>query len=337
MIVWIGFILLVCIFLAIDLGIFNKQSHEIGTAEAFRWTSLWVSISMLFSVFVYFAYENNWMGIGQTVGHPSSGMHAALTYLTGYIVELSLSMDNIFVIAVIFSYFGIPKKYQHRVLFWGILGAVIFRGLFIGAGAWLISHFDFMLYIFGVILLWTAWKMMRAGQSHEVHPEDNIVVKAFRKILPVTRNIYEEQFFVKRNGKIVAMTPLFLALLVVETSDIMFAFDSIPAIFAITTDPFIVFTSNIFAILGLRSMYFVLASVLDKFEHLKYSLAVILAFVGLKMVVFHPLHIDIPEWVSLLVILLLLAVGVISSVIKSKRLEDNKKEHPAKVEKEIYP
>lgn len=163
--------------------------------------------------------------------------------------------------------------------------------------------------------------MMRSGQSPDVHPEDNIVVRIFRRFLPVTRKIYEEKFFIKRHDRIIAMTPMFLALLVVETSDIMFAFDSIPAIFAITSDPFIVFTSNIFAILGLRSMYFVLASVLDKFEHLKYSLAVILAFVGVKMVVFHPLHIDVPEWVSLLVILILLIIGVISSLIKSQRLK----------------
>ena len=334
MAVWLGFILLVVLMLALDLGVFNRRSHVISTREALRWTSLWVSVSLLFSVFVFFAYDRAWFGIGEEVGHPSRGIDAALTFLTGYIVELSLSMDNIFVIAVIFSYFGIPKQYQHRVLFWGILGAVIFRGLFIAAGAYLVAHFDWVLYVFGAILLWTAYKMLKSNSDEEIHPDDNILLRFFRKFLPVTKQMRGDHFFVKRNNRIVAMTPMFVALIVVETTDVMFAFDSIPAIFAITSDPFLVFTSNIFAILGLRSMYFVLASLLDKFEYLKYSLAAILAFVGIKMVALHPLHIKLEQWVSLTLIVTLLAAGIIASWLKEradKRKEEKKSdEHSPK-------
>ncbi len=317
MAVWIGFILFVFVALALDLGVFNKAAHKISTREAFKWTSLWVSLSLMFSGFVYFGYDNHWLGLGDTVGHDVGGMNAALTYLTGYIIEQSLSMDNIFVIAVIFNYFKIPQKYQHRVLFWGILGALVFRGAMIGAGVFLVEKFDFIMYVFGGILLWTAYKMIKGGED-DIHPEENPLLLQLRKFLPVTKMMKGEQFFVRRAGRVVAMTPLFVALIVVETTDVMFAFDSIPAIFAITTDPFLVFTSNIFAILGLRSLYFVLASLLDKFEYLKYSLAAILAFVGLKMLVLHPLHIEMQEWTSLVVIVVLLAGGILYSVQASK-------------------
>ncbi len=318
MLVWIGFILLICMFLALDLGVFNKEPHKISTKEALRWTALWVSMSLLFSGFIYFAYENHWFGIGETIGLPSTGWDAALTYLTGYIVEQSLSLDNVFVIAVIFSYFHIPQKYQHRVLFWGIIGALFFRGIMIWAGAILVAQFDWVMYIFGLILLWTAYKMLKSDDE-EIHPESNPVVIQLRKILPVTKNIRREHFFVKWKGKTVAMTPLFVALVVVETTDIMFAFDSIPAIFSITKDPFIVFTSNIFAILGLRSLYFVLASMLDKFKYVKYSLVIILTFVGIKMLVFHPLDIVLPEWVSLAFIVVVLGAGILFSMWKDKQ------------------
>ncbi len=320
MIVWIAFILFVIAALAFDLGVLNKEPHVVSTREAFRWTSIWVSLALLFSVFIYFGYENHWLGLGETIGHDIGGAKAAITYLTGYIIEESLSMDNIFVIAVIFGYFKIPPKYQHRVLFWGILGALFFRGLLIGVGAYLVEHFHFVLYIFGAILLWTAYKMIKGGDE-DIHPEENPVVLQLRKFLPVTKLMKGEQFFVRRFGRIVAMTPLFVALVVVETTDVMFAFDSIPAIFAITTDPFLVFTSNIFAILGLRSLYFVLASLLDKFAYLKYSLASILGFVGLKMLVMEPLEIDLPEWTSLVVIVVFLATGILVSLRKSKQKE----------------
>ncbi|MBI5913743.1 MAG: TerC family protein [Bacteroidetes bacterium] len=320
MIVWVGFIVLISIFLALDLGVFNKEPHKISTKEALRWTSLWVSLSLLFSVFIYFAYEHHWLGIGLEIGDDVGGSKAAITYLTGYIIEQSLSMDNIFVIAVIFSYFQIPQKYQHRVLFWGIIGALVFRGLMIAAGAFLVERFEWIIYVFGAILLWTAYKMLKSDDE-QIHPEKNPVVLQLRKFLPVTKSIRREHFFVKWKGKTIAMTPLFVALVVVETTDVMFAFDSIPAIFAITKDPFIVFTSNIFAILGLRSLYFVLASFIDKFEYVKISLVIILAFVGIKMLVFTPLHIELPEWFSLAVIVLLLAGGILLSIWKEKKKE----------------
>lgn len=320
MIVWIGFLLLIFGCLALDLGVFNKEAHKITTKEALRWTSLWVSLSLLFSVFIYFAYENHWFELGLKQGRPMGGMDAALTYLTGYVIEESLSLDNIFVMAVIFSYFQIPQKYQHRVLFWGILGALFFRGVMIAAGAYLVEQFEVVIYLFGAILIWTAYKMLKSG-SEDIHPDENPVVLQLRKFLPVTKSLRGEHFFIKRNGRILAMTPLFVALIVVETTDIMFAFDSIPAIFAITTDPFLVFTSNIFAILGLRSLYFVLASILDKFAYVKYSLAAILAFVGLKMLVLHPLHLDLPVWVSLVVIVVLLGGGVLYSLFHQKKEE----------------
>jgi tellurite resistance protein TerC len=320
MIVWIGFLILIFCCLALDLGVFNKEPHKISTKEALRWTTVWVSLSLLFSVFIYFAYENHWFDLGIRNGHVTGGMDAALTYLTGYVIEESLSMDNIFVIAVIFSYFQIPQKYQHRVLFWGILGALFFRGIMIAAGSYLVEQFEVVIYLFGAILIWTAYKMLKSN-SDDIHPDENPVVLQLRKFLPVTKSMKGEQFFVRKNGKIMAMTPLFVALIVVETTDIMFAFDSIPAIFAITTDPFIVFTSNIFAILGLRSLYFVLASILDKFAYVKYSLAAILAFVGLKMLVLHPLHLDLPVWVSLVVIVMLLGGGVLYSWFHQKKEE----------------
>jgi tellurite resistance protein TerC len=322
MIVWVGFIVLVFLFLALDLGILNREPHKITTKEALRWTTLWVSLSLLFSVFIYFGYENHWLGIGQTIGHDTGGMKAAIAYLTGYIVEQSLSMDNIFVIAVIFTYFKIPQIYQHRVLFWGILGALIFRGVMIAAGAYLVEKYDFVTYLFGVILLWTAYKMLKSGND-DIHPDENPIVLQLRKFLPITKSIRQERFFIKRGGRIIAATPLFVALIVVETTDIMFAFDSIPAIFAITTDPFIVFTSNIFAILGLRSLYFVLSTVLDKFELVKYSLVVILAFVGLKMIFLH--HFHLPEWVSLAFIVLCLGGGIGLSILRDKKALKNHK------------
>ena len=286
MIIWTGFILLILILLGIDLGVLNKNPHNVTTKEALRWTGLWVSLSLLFSVFIYFAYTNNWLPQGS---NPLTGKEAVITYLTGYLVEQSLSIDNIFVIAIIFSYFNIPQANQHRVLFWGILGAIIFRGLMIGVGAVLMESFTWIVYIFGIILLYAAYKMLKSGTHESIHPENNPTIKLVKRFFPVTTKFHGDHFFIKE-GKLWVATPLFIALMVVETTDIMFAFDSIPAIFAITTDPFIVFTSNIFAILGLRSLYFVLAAFIDKFEYLKYSLVAILAFVGIKMLVSHQIH-----------------------------------------------
>lgn len=321
MLLWIGFITFICILLALDLGVFNRQSHVISAKEALGWTSLWVTISLLFSFFVYFGYRDHWFGLGMELGHPLPPETAVLKYLTGYLVEQSLSIDNIFVIAVIFSYFHIPKQYQHRVLFWGIVGAIVFRGVMILAGAFLIERFNFITYVFGAILLYSAYKMLDTDHD-KVDPNKNPLVNFFKRYFPVVRTIHKEHFFIKRMGKTVA-TPLFIALLVVETTDIMFAFDSIPAIFAITADPFLVFSSNIFAILGLRSMYFVLVSVLNRFKYLQYSLVLILVFVGIKMLLIHFVH--LPEWLSFVVILTMLGGGILFSLFKENDEAKTKK------------
>lgn len=312
MAIWIGFLALVFILLALDLGVFNKNPHAITTREALGWTGLWVSLSLLFSIFVFFAYRNEWVPNADGL----SGQTAVLKYLTGYLVEQSLSMDNIFVIAMIFAYFKVPRQYQHRVLFWGILGALFFRGLMIGLGVILIKKFAWLTYVFGFFLLYSAYKMWATDEG--VHPNKNPVIKWAKRFFPVTKQFEGEHFFVRRRH-ILAATPLFIALLVVETTDIMFAFDSIPAIFAITTDPFLVFTSNIFAILGLRSLYFVLASIIDKFRYLQYSLVFILAYVGVKMLLVH--HVEMPEWLSLGVIALSLAIGVMFSLWRKRKDE----------------
>jgi len=304
MTLWILFLILIFFLLALDLGLFNRESHVISTREALGWTGLWVGLSLLFSIFIYFAYEEGWQA------SELSGRAAVLKYLTGYLVEKSLSLDNIFVIAMIFAYFKIPERYQHRVLFWGILGALFFRGLMIGVGVVLIHQFSWIIYVFGVLLLYSAYKMLRSGES--IHPNHNPVLKWMRRFFPVTKNFHGQRFFVRRRH-ILAATPLFVALIVIETTDIMFAVDSIPAIFAITTDPFLIFTSNIFAILGLRSMYFVLSSMLSRFYYLKYSLVGILFFVGIKMLLSH--SIEFPEWLSLVVIVVLLGGGIAYSLL----------------------
>src|SRR5690606_37804692 len=276
MIVWISFILLIILCLALDLGVFNKEDHVIGTKEAAKWTSVWVGLALAFSGVVY------WLFDAELVANPTglSPGEAWITYLTGYIFELSLSIDNVFVIAVIFSSFKIPAKYQHRVLFWGILGAVVFRALMIVFGVALINRFDWMIYIFGAFLLFTAFKMIK-GDS-ETDPHDTWYYKLLVKVFPITQERNGHDFFIVKNVKRSAPS-LFTALVVIEFPDIMYALDSIPAILAITQDEFIVFTSIILAILGLRSMFFLIVGMLEKFRFIHYSLAIILGFVGLKM------------------------------------------------------
>ena len=309
--IWILFISVICVFLAIDLGVLNPKPHVVHASEALKWTALWTSLALGFAAFLYFGYERHWLGLGQTVGLVDlDGREAAVSYLTGYLVELSLSMDNVFAIALIFSAFGIAPRYQHRVLFWGILGAIVFRGVMILVGAGLLARFDWVLYVFGLILLWSAWTMYRSG-GQEIHPRDNKVVKWLNRVYPVSHEHHDERFFVVEDGVRMA-TPAFAALLVVETTDILFAFDSIPAIFGVTADPFIVFTSNIFAILGLRSLYFVLASMMDRFHLLKYALVLILAFVAVKMLLHEVFH--IPSIVSLAVVLVILSGGIFLSL-----------------------
>jgi tellurite resistance protein TerC len=311
MIVWISFLTAILLFLALDLGVFNKTPHIISSKEAGKWTGIFVTISFLFSGVIYWLYGNNY------IANPDAlkPVDASLKFITGYLIELSLSVDNIFVIAIIFSSFRIPQKYQHRVLFWGILGAIAFRGLMIYFGVLLIHKFSWTTYIFGGFLIFTAVKMLFTKEDEKFEPRKSFVYKTLRKIMPITSHIDGEHFFVKRRH-ITAATPLFVALIVIEVMDVIFALDSVPAILAITSDPFLVFSSNIFAILGLRSMYFFLANMLARFSYLEYSLIAILSFVGLKML-FHD-FIEIPEWVSLAFIALSLLIGVVVSLKMSE-------------------
>ncbi|MDX2198571.1 MAG: TerC family protein [Phycisphaerae bacterium] len=315
-----GFILIILSLLALDLGLFNRKPREISFKESLGWTACWVTLSLAFSIAVYFIYENHWFNMGRGPdGAVVDGWTAAMQYLTGYIVEESLSLDNIFVITLIFSYFAVPPQFQHRVLFYGILGALIMRGVMIGVGAALIHQFHWIIYVFGVMLVYTAFKLLMTSADDSVHPEKNPLVRLARRIYPVTSHFEGERFFTRMNGKF-AVTPLFLVLLVVESTDLLFAIDSIPAIFAITKDPFIVFTSNIFAILGLRSLYFVLASVVKQFKYLKVSLSLLLAFIGVKMLLssYYP----IPIQVSLGVIITTLAGGIIASLLFAPRASE---------------
>lgn len=312
---WLGFIAFVIGLMALDLGLLNRKAHVIRTREALKWTCMFIALALAFNVAVYFMYEHHWLGIGLNTGAHQSGKDAAMAFFTGWVVEYSLSLDNIFVIALIFNYFSVPGIYQHRVLFWGILGALLMRGAMIGAGTALIQQFHWIIYVFGVLLILTAVKML-LSKEEKIDPNRNPFVKLARRIYPVTLDFEGQKFFTKVDGKR-AITPLFLVLLVVESTDVLFAVDSIPAIFAITTDPFIVFTSNVFAILGLRSMYFALAGMMDKFRYLKVSLMLVLIFVGLKMLASGYYH--IPSSISLAVIVGVLATGIATSLIASKR------------------
>ncbi len=306
MLVWGIFIAVILIFLALDLGVFNRTPHIISTKEATKWTAIWVTISFLFSGVIYWLYSNGLVANTDNL----TASNATIKYITGYLIELSLSVDNIFVIAVIFTSFKIPLKYQHRVLFWGILGAIVFRALMIFFGVLLINKFSFTTYIFGAFLIFTAFKML-VSKDEEFQPKKSFVYRQIRKFIPITSHMNGEHFFVKMRH-INAATPLFIALIIIEFTDILFALDSIPAILAITADPFLVFTSNIFAILELRSMYFFLSNMLAKFHYLKYSLIAILTFVGIKLILAH--HFKFPEWISLSVIALSLLAGIVVSL-----------------------
>ena len=304
--IWVVFIALIIVFLALDLGVFHKNEHVIKSKEAGIWTAIWVTVALSFSGVIY------WLFSSGLIDNPTglTPKSAVIKYITGYLIELSLSVDNVFVIAVIFTAFKIPPIYQHRVLFWGILGAIVFRALMILFGVALITRFEWIIYVFGVFLLYTAFKMLKGGDN-EFNPKNSFVFKQIKKIYPITNSIQGHDFFVKRMG-VKAATPLFVALIVIELTDILFALDSIPAILAITADPFLVFSSNILAILGLRSMYFLISRMLEKFRFIKYSLVVILAFVGLKMLFSHQL--EVPEWVSLTVISVALVGGIAASL-----------------------
>jgi tellurite resistance protein TerC len=300
---WTGFLILVMIFLILDLGIFNKKQHAVSIKEALIWTGVWISISLIFNFFV-------WKEWGAEIG---------LKFLAGYLLEKSLSVDNIFVIFLIFMSFKVEPKYQHRILFWGIIGAIFLRGALILAGTALVSKFQWIFYIFGVFLIYSGIHMI-FKKDEDFDPHESWIVKTVHKIIPVARK-HEGRFFVKQKGKI-AVTVLLVSLLVIEFTDVVFAFDSIPAIFGITTDPFIVFTSNIFAILGLRSLYFVIAKIHDMFVFLQYGLAFILVFIGVKMIVeeFLPISLGI----SLGIVFFVLFTSIITSIVFGKKFEKKK-------------
>jgi tellurite resistance protein TerC len=304
---WVGFITCVVLFLALDLGVFHRHAHVVKFKEALAWTAVWFSLAMLFALGLKFLRDDK----------------EALQFITGYLIELSLSMDNVFVIALIFAYFGIPREHQHRVLYWGILGALIMRGLMIGVGVALIALVDWVLYLFGAFLLYSGVKMLLV--ETEVHPEKNRVVQWARKLYPVSPELRGQRFFTNWNGRR-ALTPLALVLLMVETTDLLFALDSVPAVFAVTRKPFIVFTSNVFAILGLRSLYFLLAGAIGYFRFLKYGLPLVLVFMGVEMLLDShdrkpPLwfQVDIPISVSLSVVAGILLTSIGLSVFAARR------------------
>lgn len=297
---WLGFNVFILAMLALDLGVFHRRNHTVTFKESIIWTCVWVVLALVFNAGVWHF----------------AGSQKGLEFFTGYLIEKSLSVDNVFVFALLFSYFAVPAQYQHKVLFWGILGALVMRAAMILAGAVLISKFAWIIYIFGAFLILTGLKMI-FKKEEEIHPERNPVVRWFKKLMPVTPEYRGDKFFVRENGLRMA-TPLFVVLLLVEVSDVIFAVDSIPAIFAVTKDPFIVYTSNVFAILGLRSLYFALAGVMNKFHYLKIGLGVVLSFVGIKMLLAHSAW-KVDTLVSLGVIVLILAVSMIWSVLRPRK------------------
>jgi tellurite resistance protein TerC len=299
-VLWIGFNILVLIMLAIDLGFFHRKDHVISIKEALVWSAIWVIVALIFNVGIYFLEESK---------------EVALQFFTGYVIERTLSIDNIFVFLLIFTYFQVPPKYQYKVLIWGILGALVFRGLFIAVGTLLISKFHWLIYVFGIFLVYTGIKMGFGGDT-KVEPEKNPVLRFVRKFLPITETYEGGKFLTKKNGRILG-TPLIVVLLVIETTDIVFAVDSIPAIFAITLDPFIVYTSNVFAILGLRALYFAIAGMMRLFYYLKYALAIILSFVGVKMLLSEIL--PIPNSVALGIVAFLLVASIALSLLFPKK------------------
>ena len=310
MYLWIGFLAFMVIFLILDLAVFNRQEHQISFKEASFWTSFWVVLGLSFSFLVFLAYKNAWVENPQAL----QPWDASIKYVTGYLVELSLSMDNIFVISVIFSSFGIKPEYQHKVLFWGILGAIVFRFLAILFGVALIERFDWIIYVYGAFILYTGIKLLIKKEEQQLDLEGNPVFRMVKKFIPVTDH-QSPKFFIRKMGMLIA-TPSFLALVVIEFTDLLFAVDSIPAVLAITTDTFLVFTSNMMAIMGLRSMYFFLGNMATLFKYFKYSLAAILIFVGVKLCLSH--FVDMPEWLSLGFIVIALSAGILFSKATTK-------------------
>lgn len=365
---WAGFVVFVLVMLALDLFVVNRKPHVINAREALAWTGVCIALALLFNVAVYFIYAHDWLGIGTQFATqhapglagermdsgPALGKRAATEFFTGWLIEYSLSMDNIFVIALIFGHFKVPQQYQHRLLFWGIMGALVLRGVMILAGAALVQNFEWILYIFGALLIFTGFKLV-AQKDEDFDPEHGFVLRIARRLLPISSSEHGSRFTTRVDGRFM-FTPLFVVLLVVETTDVVFAVDSIPAIFGITRDPFLVFTSNVFAIMGLRSLYFALASLMNKFRFIKFSLAFILVFVGVKMMLEGVHHLrpiagkvlkEVPSWlgwlpsdpvhinpaISLSIIAGALVIGVGTSMIVA---EEKKKEasEPPKLDNE---
>lgn len=308
---WVSFVILVLVFLALDLGVLHRRAREVRFKEAFAWTAVCFVSAMIFA----------WTLV------PIRGKGEAIDFVQGYLIELSLSMDNVFVIALIFQFFGVPRQFQHRVLFWGIIGALVMRGIMIGIGTELIHSYEWVLYVFGVFLVITGIRMLVAEETDEVRPEQNPIVRLVRRYFPVTPHYKGQKFFTRFEGRIM-LTPLALVLVMVESTDLVFALDSIPAIFGVTTNPFIVFTSNVFAILGLRSLYFVLAGAIAYFKNLKFGLAIVLIFIGFKLLIVD--WVKIPSTVSLLIVATIIATSVISSVwsVRSKQAPAQKQSNP---------
>ncbi len=353
---YLGFIALILLLLALDLGVFHRHAHAISLRESLGWSVFWISLGLLFSIFIYYGYNNHWMGLGLTpdimAGPPeriegvglvyNNGSEATIKYITGYLVEKSLAVDNIFVIAMLFGYFAVPAMYQHRVLFWGIIGALVMRGAMIAVGVELIHRFAWIIYVFGGFLIVTGIRMLFAGESHS-DPNRNPLVRLARRLMHVTERYHGQHFFVRSGSRasheppvpgadiqadrvadvagegVLMATPLLLALIMIEFTDLIFAVDSIPAIFAISADAFLVFTSNVFAILGLRSLYFALAGMIDRFQYLKVALSFVLILVGVKMLTHVPLKALLGKHFNLYLlaaVLGILAVGVIASLLR---------------------
>ena len=308
---WIGLVALLMLALALDLGIFHREARAQSTGEAALWSLMWVSTALAFNLFVYFAYHNHWLGIGYVGGLAIGGGQAALEFFTAWVVEESLSLDNIFVIATVMAYFRIPAESQHRLLYWGVLGALVMRFVFIISGLALVQRFTWATYVFGAILIVTAIKMMAHGPE-ELRPERNGLVRLMQRFIPLTSQHEGAAFFIRAASGWHA-TPMLIALLVVESSDLLFAIDSLPAVIAVTADPFIAFSSNAFAILGLRSLYFVIAPMIARFHYMKQSLVFLLGFIGVKMLLTH--HVEIPISISLACIAGILGIGVLASIL----------------------
>ena len=318
---WVGFNIFVLAMLALDLGVFHRKAHAVSLKEASIWSVVWITLAMVFNAGLYLF----------------AGPEPALQFFTGYLIEKSLSVDNIFIFVLLFTYFKVPAAFQHRVLYWGILGALIMRGTLIAVGVALIESFHWIIYLFGAFLIFTGIRM-GFHKEIEVHPENDLLLKFIRRFVPVTENYEHDRFFVRRAGQVM-VTPLLLVLLVIDTTDLIFAVDSIPAVFAVTRDPFLVYTSNIFAILGLRSLYFVFAGIMEKFYYLKLGLSVILTFVGVKMVLADVF--SLPTALSLVVIAVVLTIAIVASIVRTRHQAAKSREPEAQADeasaREIMP